>query len=83
MSVYELLINQVRATNGNMFISSVAKCVSANASSITFEDPTERGLVPFAIGDLILAQTVNLEEGLLIYVKATVTEIAGLVVSVT
>ena len=35
MSVYELLINQIRATNGNLFVSAVGKVSSSVTSSIT------------------------------------------------
>ena len=66
LSVYELLIQQVRATNGAIFVSSAAKVESASGLSasdddgtITFEDPSDNNLCPFAANDLIMMQRVN------------------------
>jgi len=66
LSVYELLIQQVRATNGAIFVSSAAKVESSSGLSasdddgtITFEDPSNNNLCPFAANDLIMMQRVN------------------------
>jgi len=65
LSVYELLIQQIRATNGSVFISSAAKVDSTSGLSatdavgdITFEDPSGHGICPFAVNDLIMMQRV-------------------------
>ena len=66
MSVYELLIQQIRATNGGIFVTSSAKVESSSSLSasddsgtITFDDPSGTGLCPFADGDIIMMQRVN------------------------
>lgn len=61
LSVYELLIQQVRATNGAIFVSSSAKVESWDNSNsqITFEDPSENNICPFAVNDLIMMQRVK------------------------
>ncbi|OQY70811.1 MAG: hypothetical protein B6D44_15255 [Ignavibacteriales bacterium UTCHB2] len=66
MRVYELLINQIRATNGSLFVSSTAKVSSVGAGttgdySITFEDPEGNGYLPFADNDIIKMQRVDLD----------------------
>ena len=65
LTVKELLIQQVRATNGNLFISSVGKVKSASSLSssdddgtITFEDPVTN-LCPFVADDIIMMQQVK------------------------
>ena len=66
LSVYELLIQQIRATNGSIFVTSAAKVESASGLSatddvgtITFDDPSGKGLCPFADGDIIMMQRVD------------------------
>ena len=66
MKVFELLIQQIRATNGSVFITSAAKVESSSGLSagddtgtITFEDPSGGSLCPFADGDIILMQRVK------------------------
>jgi len=94
MSVYELLIQQIRATNGSIFVSSAAKVESYSSNQITFEDPSENNLCPFADGDLIMMQRVK--PGALVAGNATesssdvikkmvyeVTGVTGRVVTVT
>jgi len=39
LSVYELVINQIRATNGTLIVSSAGKIDSVSGSDWTFEDP--------------------------------------------
>tara|TARA_R100000152_G_C6781969_1_gene217821 strand:+ start:4731 stop:8285 length:3555 start_codon:yes stop_codon:yes gene_type:complete len=65
LSVYELLIQQIRATNGAVFVTSAAKVASTNSLSasdqqgdITFEDPSGHGVCPFAANDIIMMQRV-------------------------
>tara|TARA_Y100000310_G_scaffold253508_1_gene260374 strand:+ start:2727 stop:4241 length:1515 start_codon:yes stop_codon:yes gene_type:complete len=66
LSVYELLIQQIRATNGAIFVTSAAKVASASGLSasddvgtITFDDPSGKSLCPFADGDIIMMQRVD------------------------
>lgn len=56
MSVYELVIRQIRSTNGNLLVSSSSKIKTVTGSgpyTITVEDNTYHGFFP---GDLIKAQ---------------------------
>ena len=66
LSVYELLIQQIRATNGAIFVSSAAKVESSSGLSssddtgtITFEDPSDNNICPFAANDIIMMQRIN------------------------
>ena len=66
LSVFELLIQQIRATNGAIFVSSSAKVESSSGLSasdddgtITFEDPSNNNICPFAANDLIMMQRIN------------------------
>tara|TARA_R100001463_G_scaffold54610_1_gene105691 strand:- start:8 stop:2383 length:2376 start_codon:yes stop_codon:yes gene_type:complete len=66
LSVYELLIQQIRASNGAIFVSSSAKVESSSGLSasdddgtITFEDPSNNNLCPFAANDLIMMQRIK------------------------
>ena len=66
LSVYELLIQQIRASNGAIFCTSSAKVESASGLSasddvgtITFEDPNNNNICPFADGDIIMMQRVK------------------------
>lgn len=62
MSVYELIINQIRATNGTMFVSASGKIESLSGSgnsTWTFEDPTNNALCPFAVNDIVIIQRVD------------------------
>ena len=65
LSIYELLIQQIRATNGAIFVSSAAKVASTSslaagdsAGTITFEDPSGNSICPFAADDIIMMQRV-------------------------
>ena len=62
----ELLINEIRATNGSLFVSSVAKLDSysapdANTVYLKFEDPEGNDLCPFLENDIIMTQRVDLD----------------------
>ena len=51
LSVYELVINQIRATNGTLIVSSAGKIDSVSGSNWTFEDPNASNLCAFAVND--------------------------------
>lgn len=61
LSVYELLIQQIRATNGAIFVTSCAKVDSWDNSNsqITFEDPSNNNICPFAVNDIIMMQRIQ------------------------
>ena len=64
LRVFELVINQIRATNGSLFVSSVGKVVSASFISgtdyfLTFDTASGDVDHGFARGDIIRAQRVN------------------------
>jgi len=60
MSVYELLIRQVRTTNGNMFVSAGAQIDSVvSSTSWIMKDPSGGTTQPFANGDILLIQKYN------------------------
>ena len=64
LRVFELVINQIRATNGSLFVSSVGKVVSASLISgtdyfLTFDTASGDVGHGFARGDIIRAQRVN------------------------
>ncbi|MGK9477930.1 hypothetical protein [Melioribacter sp. OK-6-Me] len=83
MSVYELLLNQIRATNGNVITSDAAKVESASGNQITFEDPSNHNVCPFAVNDLIIAQSWDAAGTTVRQVKATVTSVSGRTVTVS
>jgi len=89
MSVYELLIQQIRATNGSLIVASADKVVAAENLSggasglykLTVEADDTNNFIHFKDGDLILAQKwtggSGSDDGLVTYIKrvrATVTE---------
>ena len=66
LSVFELLIQQIRATNGAVFVTSAAKVESSSGLSssdddgtITFEDPSGNNICPFLENDIIMMQRIN------------------------
>ena len=59
----EFIMNQVRATNGNLVISSVAKVESIAGSVITCQLPEGETIAPFQADDICLVQRVNLSSG--------------------
>lgn len=71
LRVYELLIQQIRATNGSIFVSSVAKIetvVDNGGGSYTLTVEGDANVYqPFAVNDLIRAQRVRLTDTNLIY----------------
>lgn len=59
LRVYELLATQIRATNGNLFVSDSAKIETvtfAGSYILTIEGTNGTDYQPFAVGDLIRAQ---------------------------
>jgi hypothetical protein len=57
MKVYELLIQQIRATNGNLFVSDSAKIVGVSLAGSTYTLTIDADTyMPFQADDLILAQ---------------------------
>lgn len=57
LSVYELLIRQIRATNGSVFISSTGKAKTVAGGPTSFTITTDNADVHgFLVGDLIRAQ---------------------------
>ena len=60
LSVYELLLKQLRATNGSVLITAVAKVESISGSDITFEDPSDNGVCPFHTNDIVMVQRADL-----------------------
>lgn len=64
MQVYEFLINQIRATNGNLLVTASAKVDSTPAytTPIWFitDSASTNGLSPFQAGDVIMSQRVDL-----------------------
>ena len=89
MSVYELLIQQIRATNGSLIVASADKVIEAENLSggasglykLTVEADDTDNFIHFKEGDLILAQKwtggSGSDDGTVTYIKrvrATVTE---------
>jgi hypothetical protein len=62
LSVYELLLNQIRATNGNLLVTSSGTVDSAAADQHSFwaVDVTENNISPFHPGDIIISQGANI-----------------------
>jgi hypothetical protein len=64
MKVYELLISQIRATNGSIFVSNTGKVETAtdlgnNTYYLTFDTGSQYGH-SFKVGDIIRAQRFNI-----------------------
>ncbi|MEP0860560.1 MAG: hypothetical protein HRF52_03880 [Ignavibacterium sp.] len=89
MRVYELIINQIRATNGSLFVSSSAKVLSATLTTgdpetytIVFEDPEGHNVTPFLVNDILLCQRVRLDSTTIVkQIVLQVTNIAGTTVT--
>ncbi len=56
MSVYELVINQIRGTNGALWVSDSAKVAGVSGTRLTIDTGGSSTLVPFAVNDLIRCQ---------------------------
>ena len=77
MSVYELLLNQIRATNGNVITSDAAKVESFAGNIIVFEDPSNHNVCPFREKDLLLAQRWDALKSEIRQVRVTVQSVSG------
>lgn len=83
LKVYELLINQIRATNGTEIVSSAAKLASVSGSTWTFEDADGASLCPFAVDDILLIQRATVAAGTLIKrIVRKVATVSGATVTV-
>lgn len=69
LSVYELLIQQIRATNGSIFVSAAAKIesVSGTGPYTLIVEGGSSDYAPFAVGDVIRAQRVSLGTSTLVW----------------
>lgn len=89
MRVYELIINQIRATNGSLFVSSSAKVLSSSLQGIEpeiytliFEDPEGHGVCPFLENDIILVQRVRLDSATMVkQIICQITSVTGTTVT--
>jgi hypothetical protein len=69
LRVYELLIQQIRATNGSLFITSSAKIEKITGTGpydLTVEGKAT-DTQPFAVGDIIRAQRIQIGSTTLVY----------------
>lgn len=84
MTVYELIINQIRATNGSLFVTAAGKIDSISGSDWTMEDPKASGLCPFAVNDLVIIQEVNMDSSTIVKrIVRRVTAVTGKTITVT
>ncbi|PZX18115.1 tail protein (putative endopeptidase) [Breznakibacter xylanolyticus] len=62
MNVYELVVNQVRATNGSLWVSDSCKAIYVKSGSFydfTFDDDGGRSPRPFREGDIVQCQVFD------------------------
>ena len=84
LSVYELVINQIRATNGTLIVSSAGKIDSVSGSNWTFEDPNASNLCAFAVNDLVIIQSVDVNASTIVKrIVRKVSAVSGKTVTVT
>ncbi len=84
LSVYELVINQIRATNGTLIVSSAGKIDSVSGSNWTFEDPNGSNLCPFAVNDIVIIQIVDVNASTLVKrIVRQVSAVSGKTITVT
>ena len=70
LRVYELLVQQIRATNGSLFVTSSAKIETVTGTgpyNLTVEGKSAIDAQPFAVGDIIRAQRIRIGSTDLIY----------------
>jgi hypothetical protein len=63
MRVYEMLINQIRATNGSLFVTSSAKIKDVNDLTFVVDNPStssSQSIPPFLVDDIILSQKTDI-----------------------
>ena len=83
LHVFEMLIQQLRATNGTVIIASAAKADSATSTTITFDDPSDHGVCPFAVNDIVMCQRVNLNSTTVVKrIVRRVTAVSGATITV-
>jgi len=83
LHVFEMLIQQLRATNGTVIIASAAKADSATSTTITFDDPSDHGVCPFAVNDIVMCQRVNLNSTTVVKrIVRRVTDVNGATITV-
>jgi len=84
LSVYELVINQIRATNGTLIVSSAGKIDSVAGSNWTFEDPNASNLCAFAVNDLVIIQSVDVNASTIVKrIVRRVSAVSGKTITVT
>ena len=84
LSVYELVINQIRATNGTLIVSSAGKIDSVSGSNWTFEDPNASNLCAFAVNDLVIIQSVDVNASTIVKrIVRQVSSVSGKTITVT
>lgn len=81
MDVYELRINQIRGTNGALWVSDAAKVASVVYGLLTIDTGGSSNMVPFAVDDIIKCQrwTGNTVK----YYKAQVTAVSSNTITVS
>lgn len=79
LNVFELVINQIRATNGSLFVTSAARIEQVISSAqIKVEDPEGHNIAPFAVGDIVIVQRVRLDSTTLVKrLVRTVVTVSG------
>lgn len=84
MNVYELVVNQIRATNGTIIVSSAGKIASVSGSNWTLEDPEGNNLCPFATNDIVIIQNVDTDASTIVKrIVRRVTAVSGKTITVT
>jgi len=86
MTVYELIVNQIRATNGSFFISSTAVVKDTNdgqAGDISIIFESDNNLCPFAVGDILLMQRFDIKNTLLRKIAGRVEQVSGNMIDFT
>ncbi|QKJ99937.1 MAG: hypothetical protein HND40_10380 [Ignavibacteriota bacterium] len=80
MRIYELIINQIRATNGSFFVSSTAVVDNISVGTtgdVTITFDSDNNLCPFATGDYIMMQRFDIAGGILRKLVFRVGDVSG------
>ena len=56
MTVYELVVNQIRGSNGALWVTDTAKISAVAGDRLTIDTGGQSSLVPFAVNDLLRCQ---------------------------
>ena len=59
MDIYELVVNQIRGTNGALWVSDSAKVASVSGNRLTIDTGGDTSFVPFVVNDLLRCQRWN------------------------